>query len=304
MNASRRPDRTVPARLAAVFALAFALAGCGGSPAAGASSAAAAQRRPMALLVPLYGYPTVTVPMTSASGATTSVTQLASAWTAVAAGAASVPTVAIINPGNGPVACIDPPSGTLAAFQQGIAALHAARVTVLGYVHTSYASRSQSKVEQDVQSCAACYGVDGIFFDEVAAGASSAGYYAALAAATRADIHPASGAAALVAINPGTYPDPAVAQTADITVMHESADLALPAVPAGLSAYSPGRFGYLAFGIGQPIQPTLSALWSGGTGYVDITDRGAGGTDPWSQVATDYAGLVQAVQGLNGAVAR
>lgn len=307
MSVPRRLDSVATARFVAVFALAFALAGCGGgsgSPAAGASSAAAAQRRPMALLVPLYGYPTETVRVTSASGVITSVTQLASAWAAVAAGAASVPTVAIVNPNNGPVTCTDPPSATLAAFQQGIAALHAAGVTVLGYVHTSYARRAQSAVEQDVRTYAACYGIDGIFFDEVATGASSAGYDAALAAEARANIHPASGAAAVVAINPGAYPDPAVAQTADITVMHESADLALPPVPAGLSAYPAGRFGYLAFAVDQPLQPTLSALWAGGTGYVYVTDRGSGGTDPWSRIATDYAGLVQKVQSLNAAPGR
>ncbi len=290
-------------RVAAGALLASLLAACGGGGGGASSGAATTPRQPMALLVPLYGYPTVTVPVTSASGVTTQVTQIAAGWSTVAQGAASVPTVAIVNPSNGPVACSSPPSATLAAFQQGIAALHAAGVTVLGYDHTSYGGRSQSAVERDVQTYAQCYGVDGIFFDEVATAASTAGYYAAIAAAARADVHPASGAAALVVINPGTYPDLAVAQTADVTVMHESADLDVPAVPAALSGVAPGRFGYLAFGIGQPLQSTLSALWSAGTGYVYITDRGAGGSDPWAQVATDYAGLVQVVQGLNATIA-
>lgn len=301
MTAWRNPDPWRVLRAAAGTLLASLLAACGGG-GGSSSGAATTQRQPMALLVPLYGYPTVTVPVTSASGVTTQVTQVAAGWGTVAQGAASVPTVAIINPSNGPVACSNPPSATLAAFQQGIAGLHAAGVTVLGYDHTSYGGRSQSAVEQDVQTYAQCYGVDGIFFDEVATAASTAGYYAAIAATARADVHPASGAAALVVINPGTYPDLAVAQTADVTVMHESADLDVPAVPAALSGVAPGRFGYLAFGIGQPLQSTLSALWSAGTGYVYITDRGAGGSDPWAQVASDYAGLVQAVQGLNATI--
>ncbi|MDE2128340.1 MAG: spherulation-specific family 4 protein [Betaproteobacteria bacterium] len=267
------------------------LTSCGGG---GSSPPATAQRKAMGILVPLYAYPQVS----SGSGAS-QVAQASPAWTAVASGAALVPTIAIINPASGPVACTNPASATLLDFQRGIAQLHASGVTVLGYVHTSYGQRPQSAVLQDVLTYAQCYGLDGIFFDEISASASYASYDAAIANAARGGIRAPSGAPALVVFNPGTYPEPQVAQSADITVMHESADLNVPAAPAALAAYPAGRWAYLAFGISQPVQGALSKLFADGTGDVYITDQGAGGTDPWTQIATDYVGLVQTIQALN-----
>lgn len=277
--------------LVIIAATTILLASCGGG---GSSPAATPQRKAMGILVPLYGYPEIS----SGSGAS-QVTQASPAWTAVASGAALVPTIAIINPASGPVACTNPASATLLAFQRGIAQLHASSVTVLGYVHTSYGQRAQSAVLQDVQTYAQCYGLDGIFFDEIAASASYASYDAAIANAARNGIKPPNGAPALVAFNPGTYPDPLVAQSADITVMHESADLNVPAMPAALATYPAAGWAYLAFGISQPLQDTLSKLFAGGTGNVYITDQGVGGTDPWTQLATNYMGLVQTIQALN-----
>ncbi|OIQ74039.1 spherulation-specific family 4 [mine drainage metagenome] len=305
MNGRRKTGR-LSLRVASTLALTAMLAACGGggsaSPAGAASGAAAtpvaAQRKPMGLLIPLYAYP-----LTYSGSGVTRVTVVNPAWTAVAMGAASVPTVAVINPSSGPAACSDPPTATLAAFQQSIAQLQAADVTVLGYVHTSYGQRGQALVLQDVQTYAHCYGVDGIFFDEVPNTTGDASYYAAVSSAARAAIKPQSGKPALVVINPGSYPGLAVAQTADITVMHESADLNLPPVPAALASLPPSRYAYMAYGIGQPVQAALSALFSRGIAYVDLTDQGTGGTDPWTNLATGYAGLVQAVQGLNQTLA-
>lgn len=295
-----------------LFASLLGLSACGGggnnTPATSASStntAAAApaspavpqRTAPMGLLIPLYAYPLVS----SGSGASRT-TAVNPAWQAVAAGAAAVPTVAVINPSNGPVACSTPPSATLTAFTQGIALLHAAGVRVLGYVHTSYGQRALASVQQDVQTYAQCYGVDGIFFDEVAVQPTQAGYYAAAAATARSAIVPLLGQAALVVINPGAYPDPSIAATADVTVMHESADLNQPPIPATLAAYAPSRFAYLAFGIGSLAQVqgvVLSRLFAQGIGYVDLTDQGSAGANPWSSVSSIYPDLVQAVQALN-----
>ncbi|CAZ88299.1 conserved exported hypothetical protein [Thiomonas arsenitoxydans] len=284
---------------------ALLLAGCGGgggtsastdSATTGATPVALKRTTPMGVLVPLYGYPLVS----SGSGATYTTAENP-AWTEVAANAAAVPTVAIINPQNGPVACTTPPSATLSAFTQGIGQLHAAGVKVLGYVHTSYGSRALSLVQQDVQTYAQCYGVDGVFFDEVSNKGSLASYYAAAAATMRQDILPGSGQAALVAINPGTYPDLSIAQTADITVMHESADLNLPAAPASLASYPSAKFAYLALGISNLTQTqaaTLSSLYQQGVGYVYLTDQG-NGNDPWAKLSTSYPAQIQIIQALN-----
>lgn len=281
------------------------LTGCGGGGGASASAVSATvgaapvtlkRSTPMGVLVPLYGYPLVS----SGSGATYT-TSDNPAWTEVADYAAAVPTVAIINPKNGPAACTTPPSATLSAFTQGIGQLHAAGAKVLGYVHTNYGSRALSLVQQDVQTYAQCYGVDGVFFDEVSNKGSLASYYATAAATVRQGIHPASGQAALVAINPGTYPDLSIAQTADITVMHESADLNLPAAPASLASYPSAKFAYLSLGISNLAQTqaaTLSSLYQQGVGYVYLTDQGSG-NDPWAKLSTSYPAQIQIIQALN-----
>ncbi|MEW6560579.1 MAG: spherulation-specific family 4 protein [Pseudomonadota bacterium] len=290
----------------AVALTALLLAGCGGGSTATVAAPDAqtpqaapqvtARSTPMGVLVPLYGYPLVS----SGSGASYT-TEDNPAWTQVAAGAALVPTVAIINPSNGPVACTSPPSATLAAFEQGIGKLRAAGVTVLGYVHTLYGNRDAALVDADVQTYAQCYDVDGVFFDEVSIQASKASYYALAAATVRADIKPSSGKAALVAINPGTYPDSTLADSADITVMHESADLNLAALPTSLSSYPTTRFAYLALGLSELPQlqtSMLSSLYQRGIGYVDLTDQGAG-NDPWATLSTQYSAMIQTLHQLN-----
>lgn len=56
------------------------------------------------------------------------------------------------------------------------------------------------------------------------------------------------------------------------------------------------------FGISQLTQATLVDLFISGSGYVDITDQGAGGTDPWALLSSQYPGLVQVVQNVNQAL--
>lgn len=292
--------------IAAAVVASMLLAACGGGASVGSSAASAsnpqpttiALRRdvPMGVLVPLYGYPLIS----SGSGATRA-TQPNPAWTTVAANAAAAPTVAVINPSNGPVACSTPPAANLLAFQQAIQQLHQAGVTVLGYVHTTYGQRDPALVRQDVQTYAQCYAVDGVFFDEVSNQASLASYYAAAASTVRQDILPPSGKPALVAINPGTYPDLAIANTADITVMHESANLNLPPAPSSLSSYASSKFAYLAMGIGnlpQAQTATLTSLFQQGVGYVYLTDQG-NGADPWAALSTTYTNLIHGIQTLN-----
>ena len=95
--------------------------------------------------------------------------------------------------------------------------------------------------------------------------------------------------------------DLSIAQTADITVMHESADLNLPAAPASLASYPPAKFAYLALGISNLTQTqaaTLSSLYQQGVGYVYLTDQG-NGNDPWAKLSTSYPAQIQIIQALN-----
>lgn len=282
-----------------VAALTALLAGCGGGAAPTASSGSGeaspgttqsvVPRKAMGVLVPVYGYPTV-----KSGGVVTSNPQ----WSGVTSLAATVPTVAIINPSNGPIACGS--ASSVAAFQSGIATLRKAGVTVLGYIATGYGNVAPATVTQQLQTYADCYGIDGVFFDEVPTSSSAAAYYAAIAQSARQIIRPSSGKTVLVAINPGAYPALAIAQTADITVMHESADLNTPATPASLASYPPARFAYLAYNVSGYDAPALQTLFNRGIGYVYFTDQSG---DPWVALSTQYAQFVQGVAQLNATLA-
>ena len=92
----------------------------------------------------------------------------------------SVPLLAVVNPGNGPGRSKDP------SYASGIRSLQAAGISVIGYVHTSWASRPLAEVGADVASYLAWYpSLDGIFIDEMQGVAGSEAYYASLAASIR-----------------------------------------------------------------------------------------------------------------------
>ena len=64
----------------------------------------------------------------------------------------------VMNPANGPGAASD------SQYVSAVRAAQATGITVVGYVHTSYAARSLSAVESDVNAYYRWYGVNGIFF--------------------------------------------------------------------------------------------------------------------------------------------
>ena len=100
------------------------------------------------VIVPLYTYPT------------------SSTWNTmvkVKTDYPSVPTIVIINPASGPGSSKD------SNYSDGIKKLQAAGISVLGYVHTSYSSKTASAVKADIDKYRSYYpSIDGIFFDEMA----------------------------------------------------------------------------------------------------------------------------------------
>jgi hypothetical protein len=100
----------------------------------------------MSLIVPAYF---------TAAGST------ASDWNDMATAAAKLPTTAILNPDSGPGNTADP------AYVAAIAKVHAAGGRVIGYVYTSYATRSLSQVVTDINTYVSLYKVDGFFIDNM-----------------------------------------------------------------------------------------------------------------------------------------
>ena len=149
----------------------------------------------------------------------------------------SVPLLAVVNPRSGPGRAPDP------SYVSGIRSLQAARVSMIGYVHTSWASRPLAEVEADVASYQAWYpSLDGIFVDEMQSAAGREAYYASLAASIR------SAGFRLIVGNPGT--DIARSYEGIFNVLVVWEDRSMPTA-ADLSKHSPkSGFAYIANEIG------------------------------------------------------
>ncbi|HYL67299.1 MAG TPA: spherulation-specific family 4 protein, partial [Nitrosopumilaceae archaeon] len=113
---------------------------------------------PTGVIVPLYSYPG------------NYWTQLIQAKNAHP----SVPVIAIINPSSGSGSASD------SNYVTGIKNLQSAGITVLGYVYTSYAARSITAAEADINSYKTWYNVNGIMFDEMSNVPGNENYYSTL----------------------------------------------------------------------------------------------------------------------------
>jgi len=220
------------------------------------------------------------------------------AWAQVATAAKSVSVVAIINPNSGP----DSTAGS--AYTSGIAMLKAAGVTVLGYVHTSFGSRSISDVTSDISTYASQYpGLAGIFIDEAATSASELSYYTQVYNAITSH----SGYTNAI-LNPGTQPDQGyLAVSTNLVVFEDNAsnlkssDFSSWIQCAPTSAEKSGykyRFSAMAIAASQSNMPSLiSTMETAGMGMVFVTDATLSGntygvlpsfmTQEISQIAAD-----------------
>ena len=117
---------------------------------------------PQKLLIPLYNYPNWWNPDSYF-------------WDDIAEANNLVPITVIINPDNGPGDC--PPNPD---YQKGLKTLHAAGVSILGYVNTGYGERDIQDVKTDIDLYVQCFNIDGIFFDEASSDQEKVSYYQTL----------------------------------------------------------------------------------------------------------------------------
>ena len=123
----------------------------------------------------------------------------------------------------------------------------------MGYVHTSYASRSPAAARADVDAYYRWYNVDGIFFDEASTDCANEGYYASLNGHVKA-----KGGIARTILNPGTAPGHCYASTADILVTFEGSYaqyLTSYSAPAWLEHYPASRIWHVVYAT-----PSASAM--------------------------------------------
>ncbi len=119
------------------------------------------------------------------------------------------PGLIVINPASGPG------PARQAAYGAAVRQVQAGGGRVLGYVPTGYGARDPAQVTADIDRYASWYGTDGIFLDEAAPASDRVPYYRALAAHVRAP------GRRLDVLNPGTVPDRAYFDIADVVVTFE-----------------------------------------------------------------------------------
>jgi len=145
--------------------------------------------------------------------------------------------LAIINPASGPGEAPNPD------YAAQVRESRAAGLTVLGYVHTSYAARPVEEVMAEIDRYYGWYGVDGIFLDEASTGCADQPYYAGLYGYVKAR-------GGLVVLNPGTQTSECYMSASDIVVNFEGSHASYAggySAPAWVSSYPPERFWHLVY---------------------------------------------------------
>jgi hypothetical protein len=215
------------------------------------------------LLVPAYFYP-------AGNGA--------KEWDKLIAAADRAAIVAIVNPASGPGRRVDP--NYTAILKR---AAETKRLTLIGYVTTSYAKRPAADVKADVDQWQKLYpGIHGIFFDEQASAAEHVDYQAELYRYVRE-----TRALKLVITNPGTTCDEGyVAKpAADAVCLFEGPkryDAA--ALPGWRGKYPADRAAVLSYQIeaAAAMERLISFAAEMRLGYCYVTD--AAGKNPWDRL--------------------
>jgi hypothetical protein len=224
------------------------------------------------VIVPLYTYPT------------------SSTWDAMISAKTahpSVPIVAIINPSSGPGTSMD------SKYSDGIKKLQAAGITVLGYVYTSYTSRSTNVVKADIDSYKSWYpSLSGIFFDEMANWAGGESYYKTLN-----DYAKSKGFTFTVG-NPGADTISSYVGTVDNIIIYESAGApTLSSIGGWHTNYDKANFSIIPYAISSLDDAYVDSS-SDYVGYMYITNDDL--PNPWDSLPPYFADLVSAVNSANG----
>ncbi|MDG7001187.1 MAG: spherulation-specific family 4 protein [Nitrososphaerota archaeon] len=188
-----------------------------------APNSSAATTQTTGVLVPLFAYPTAPI------------------WQSIIQEKQSNPTIpiiAVVNPDNGPGYYQDP------VYVQAIDSLRSVGIIVIGYVYTSYGARSQSDVISDINSYRQWYGMNGIFFDEMANVEGYESYYSTLSNYAR------SLGYTITVGNSGTGIAQSYVGIMNFLIVYE--DQGLPSLShlSGLtSGYSRSNFALVAYGV-------------------------------------------------------
>ena len=174
--------------------------------------------------------------------------------------------VAVMNPNSGPGSGPDP------NYVAAVKSAEAAGITVVGYVYTSYGSRSIAAVESDINNYYSWYpDLDGIFLDGASTSCANEPYYATLNRYVKS-----KGGAGLTVLNPGTQTNQCYEPAADILLTFEGSDTQYVnsySAPSWVAHYPASHFWHVIYGT-----PTVSAMATAvqlskarNAGYVYVT---------------------------------
>ena len=157
-------------------------------------------------------------------------------------------------------------------------------IRVLGYVHTSYGTRSQTDVKSDIDKYKAWYNVSDIFLDEASGQTADLSYYQHLADY----IHTTAGA--IVMLNFGIYPDESYMNIGDIANVFENTYSAYPTaqIPSWAFKYPPTKFSHLIYGSNRSAMTHVLALaQQRNVGYIYVTDGVL--PNPWNTLPSYWS---------------
>ena len=195
--------------------------------------------------------------------------------------------IMVMNPASGPGAAVN---------SDYVAAVNSARssgIKVLGYVHTSYGTRSSAIVKSEIDAYKNWYGVDGIFIDETMANPTYLSYYSTLASYIR------SARGDFVMLNPGVFPTMAkFIEMADTTVVFEGTyatySTAWIAPPAWAPYYPASKYTHLVYGASATnMASALTLAKARNAGQVYVTDDVL--PNPWDTLPSYSSTLLAAI---------
>ncbi|MDE1829117.1 MAG: spherulation-specific family 4 protein [Thaumarchaeota archaeon] len=194
----------------------------------------------------------------------------------------TIPFVAIINPSNGPGSTLD------SNYTDGIEILESSGIVVLGYVDTNYGVRNSTTLESEIDSYKNWYGVNGIFFDQMANVPGKESYYANLTKYVKTH-------GMIMSVgNPGVDTMQSYVGTVDNLVLYDNANLPPLSLFNGWHEnFNKRNFSFLSYGVGSLDDDYIKSLKKH-VGYLYVTDQNGG--NPWNALPPYLDKLVEELQ--------
>lgn len=200
----------------------------------------------------------------------------------------NVPIIAVINPGSGPGTAVN------SDYTNYIGQFKAANITVIGYVYTSYGSRTLATVQSDIGNYSSFYPtIDGVFFDQMQSSATGyETYYQNLTTYAR------SRGFKLTVGNPGAALPISYLSTVNITIVYAGPGISNLSTYSSYSPYN-STLGMIAYNVSS-----LPTAWVNQAAnlitWIYVTPVAQ---NPYQTLSTYLANLTAQLSSINNATA-